>query len=633
VAAALLLSALAGGATFTLFFDEEAPLAARLAAGVPLGFALLGLSGLLGASLVGMGPAALVLSAAGVLWPLPAVASTAEGRRRLVNAFRPRKPSLTLAAGLVILGALLGRIYDRAMFVTPAGAIATGNDHNLGDLPFHLGLISGFTDGANFPPQHPELAGTRLSYPFLVDLISALLVRAGASLEAALFWPNVLLALALVVLLYDFGRRLTGDRLAAALTPLLLLFSGGFGWTLFFDDLVAGGRSWALLGHLPRDYTIAGEGGLRWGNAITTLLVPQRSLLLGLPLFVSIATGWWRAVVEEQDDRRRRRLLAGAGFAAGLLPLSHAHSFVLALSIAGALALLFPRPQAWAARGRTWAAFFVPALMLAVPQVAWSARGSALRATSFLGWHLGWDRGDVNPAWFWLYNTGLFIPLLLVALAMHRRWLPPSLLRFYLPFAACFLVPNVLRLSPWIWDNIKFLIYWYLASAPLVGLALARLARGPMIGRVAAPVLLLALVLAGGLDVWRMASGRLAHVVFDASAVTFGRAIADSTPPGAVIAAWPAHDSPVLLSGRPGVLGYTGHIWSQGLHAGEREQDLESFYAGGLSPAQLRQRYGAEYAVFGPRESGPSSKNTATWRDGPPVVSVGPYRLVRLPTS
>jgi hypothetical protein len=154
-----------------------------------------------------------------------------------------------------------------------------------------------------------------------------------------------------------------------------------------------------------------------------------------------------------------------------------------------------------------------------------------------------------------------------------------------------------------------------------------------VIGRVAAPVVVLALVFAGALDVCRMASGRLSHVVFDASAVAFGRAIAESTPPGSVIAAWPAHDSPVLLSGRPGVLGYTGHIWSQGLHAGEREQDLESFYAGGLSPAELRLRYGAEYAVFGPREILPSSNNTATWMGKTPVVSVGPYRLVRLPTS
>jgi hypothetical protein len=518
------------------------------------------------------------------------------------------------------------------MFLTPAGAIATGNDHNLGDLPFHLGLIAGFADGANFPPQHPELAGTRLSYPFLNDLVSAMLLRAGASLEASLFWPNVLLGVALVAVLYHWARRLTGDRLAAALTPVIVLLSGGLGWVLLRGDL-GGPAGWSVLGNLPRDYTIGSEGGLRWGNAVTTLLVPQRSLLLGLPLFVTVATGWWRALVEAPDEPHRRRLMSGAGVAAGLLPLSHAHSFALALALGLGLFAVFPYPQDLRARVRAWAAFAGPAVLLALPQLAWSARGSAVKATTFLGWHLGWDRGDVNAVWFWLYNTGLFIPMLVLALVMGRRWMPDPLPRYYLPFALCFVVPNLVRLSPWIWDNIKFLFYWYVASAPLVALVLSRMARGPVPLRLAAPAVLLALVLAGGLDVWRMVTGRLAHVVFDANAIAFGRAVGEATPPGTIIAALPAHDSPVLLAGRPGVLGYTGHIWSQGLDSGSREQDLESFYAGRLSPAELRARYGAEYAVIGPREWTASDGNGMAWPDEPAVVTVGPFRLVRLPTS
>ncbi len=56
-------------------------------------------------------------------------------------------------------------------------------------------------------------------------------VRAGATLEGALFWENFVLALALVGLLYRFALKLTrGDRVAAFLTPWLALLSGGFGW-------------------------------------------------------------------------------------------------------------------------------------------------------------------------------------------------------------------------------------------------------------------------------------------------------------------------------------------------------------------------------------------------------------------
>lgn len=623
VTALLLLAALAGGTLFVSLFDEDAPVTARVAAGVPIGLASLGLFGFVAASVLGMGPAALVLAAIAVLWPLPWLLRRGSLRSAFTwppHSWPPHSP--WLAAGFALLAALLWRVYDRAMFVTGDG-IATGDDHNLGDLPFHIGIVTGFAVGGNYPPQHPELAGTRLTYPFLADMVSALLVRAGATLQAALFWPNLLLAVALVVLLHHWARRLTGERLAGALTPVLVLFSGGLGWTLLFAELPAAESAWEWLSELPHDYTISPDGGLRWGNAITTLLVPQRSLLLGLPLSLVIWTWWWQAVDPDTDERRRMRVMFGAGVAAGLLPLSHAHSFALALAMGGLLAILFPR-------GRAWAAFFVPAVILAAPAMVWSAQGSALQTRAFLGWHLGWDRGQSNPVWFWLYNTGLFIPLLVVALALHRRLLPPPLLRFYLPFTLCFVAPNLLRLSPWIWDNVKFLFYWYVASAPLVALVLARLARGPLLGRPAAPALLLALVLAGALDVWRVASGSVAHVIFDADAIAFGGEMARVAPRRAVIASWPAYDSPVLLSGRPALLGYVGHIWSQGLDAGRREQDLEQFYAGRLDAAVLRERYAVDHAMVGPRERARMPHPAPAWATASPAAQRGPYRLVPL---
>jgi hypothetical protein len=630
VTALLLLAALAGGTLFASLFDEDAPLTARLAAGAPIGLAMLALAGFVAASLLGMGTGALVLAGLGAAWPVPVFAWGAARRSRLradlAAAGRalahPRAGSLALGGGFLLLAALLGRVFARAMFTTPGGGIATGDDHNLGDLPFHLGIVMGFAEGDNYPPQHPELAGTRLTYPFLADMLTALLLRAGASLEGALFWPNLILAVSLAALLYRWSRLLTGDRLAAAITPVLVLFSGGLGWTVLAGEMAAAEPPWGPLLDLRRDYTIEGDGPLRWGNALTTLLVPQRSMLLGLPLFLTIAAAWWRTVASERDDRQRARLMCGAGIVTGLLPLSHAHSFALALALGGALALLFPL---W----RAWAAFFAAALAIAAPQLVWSARGSALHASAFLGWHLGWDRGGHHPVWFWLYNTGAFIPLLLGAVAMGRR-LPRPLLRFYAPFTLCFLVPNLLRLSPWIWDNIKFLFYWYVASAPLVALLLARMARGRWPARLLAPALVLALVLSGALDVWRVASGRIAHVVFDADAIAFGRGVARATPPGSVIAARPAHDSPVLLSGRPSLLGYIGHIWSQGLSMAGRDQDLANFYAGMLDPAVLRQRYGVDHVVLYPGDIAASHGNAMGWSQKP-LVQQGPYRLIRLP--
>jgi hypothetical protein len=294
----------------------------------------------------------------------------------------------------------------------------------------------------------------------------------------------------------------------------------------------------------------------------------------------------------------------------------HGHSFAAVLALAAALAWLFP-PR------RAWAAFFVPALALGVPQALLLAHGSSLRAAAFIGVHLGWDRGASNPLAFWLLNTGGFLPLLVAALLLGS----PRLRRFHAPFALLFLVPNLLRLSPWIWDNVKFLFLWFVAAAPLVALVLARLARGRRPRQVAATVLVLLLTLSGAADLWRVGSRQIALRLFDAEGLAFARRVAEVTPPHARLLHWPTHDAPTLLSGRPGVLGYPGHIWSQGLDAGTREGDIAAFYAGAPGADDVLRRYGVDFVVVGPQERRHAVAGPRALLRFPLVAVVGPYRL------
>src|SRR5256886_13994027 len=101
--------------------------------------------------------------------------------------------------------------------------------------------------------------------------------------------------------------------------------------------------------------------------------------------------------------------------------------------------------------------------------------------------------------WFWIKNTGLFIPLLLVAL------LSPLALRgrarlLIAPFSLVFLVANLVQFQPWDWDNSKLLVFWYLASAVAVGTLLVRLWRSHPVGAIGAAGMWLSLVLSGGLS-------------------------------------------------------------------------------------------------------------------------------------
>ena len=622
----LILAACVGGAAATYLFDDDAPLLARLAVGGPLGLAVFGLAGFVAASLLGLGPAAVAVGLLAAMAPLLAFASP--GRRRQLGAdaravfARPGRAGLATIFFYVCAAVLVWQVTERAVLFE-GGAIGTGVDHNLGDLPFHLGIISSFAYGENLPPEHPELAGVRLTYPFLVDFIAAMIVRAGGSLRSTLFLEGLVLGVCIVALLHRWALLLTHDRIAALVSPVLFLLNGGLGWTLLFGDVKPReGGLMALLSNLPHNYTILPTGELRWGNVVTTLLVPQRTLLLGLPLALAAATLWWQALEPgpASGGARARRRMAGAGVIAGLLPLVHGHSFAVVIAAGACLALLFPR--------RTWAWFFAPAAALALPQVLWMAAGSALRARSFVGWHVGWDHGEQNVISFWLRNTGLLIPLLVAAFVWRRRGagtlVPGRLARFYVPFALCFVVPNLFQLSPWIWDNIKFLVYWLAASTPIVALLLAHWwRRGAW--RSAAPVALVLLTLAGGLDVCRVVSRAETHIIFDADAVSFAERLREATPPRALVLHVPTYRSPVFLAGRRSLLGYPGHIWSQGLDAGTREEDIARMYRGGPDAPELIRRYGVDYVMYGPEEAAVAGEEGLTGL--PLVLSSGRYRL------
>ena len=617
----LLAACTAGGAGSTLLLRLSLPWHLRLAVGVCLGQAQLGLVGFLWASFFGFDGVA--LAAAAILAAAPATAFAFE---RLRPAAHPpalgTRIGVLQAAALLLLAAALLAVTRQAIHLD-ANGLATGVEHNLGDLPFHLAVITNFTQGDNFPPEHPELAGERLTYPFLADFVAALLVRSGADWAAALHLQDGLLILALLLLLYDFGAALTRDRRAALLVPLLVFCSGGLGFALLFQDAGRAASLPELLANLPRNYTIQGSGPLRWGNLVTTLLVPQRALLMGLPLAVWVWTLWWRALAPraELSLPESGRLMRAAGWTTGLLPLVHTHSFAVCLALATALAVQFRQP-------RLWRAYFTTAILPALPQVVWMAVGSSLRASSFLAWHVGWDRGGENPVVFWLRNTGLLIPLLALTctpLLRHRR--PTGLLRFYVPFALCFVIPNLFRLSPWIWDNVKFLLVWFIASTPLVALALVHLGRAGPGRRLLAAALTGVLTLAGALDLWRVASGQRRHRIFSPAALAFAREITAATPPEARLAHLPAHDSPALLAGRRSLLGYPGHIWSQGLTGGSRQDDLARIYAGHPRARALLRKHALDYVLLGPAERRHLRIDEGFLRSFPIVTRSGAYQL------
>jgi hypothetical protein len=779
---AMLMAALcvSGGACLTYLFDDDADFVFRVSAGACVGLAALGLLGLLIGIVVGMNGLTLVLATAVAASPVALLVSAQ--RRRTVRsdlsellerlplkgwypgALRATIPLIAYAAILIVLVL----VFRRAMFYK-AGELYTGVLNNWGDLPFHLTAITRFAHGGNLPPEDPTFAGVRFTYPFISDLVAGMFQRAGASLQGAILLENLILAFALVGILAEFAFQITKDRAAALLSTLLVLLNGGLGFVMLLGDVQQTEAGlFGVIMHLAHDYTVIGETTWRWGNSVTSLLVTQRAMLMGLPLTLVVLTELWkifrgrslepneRSLPRSRKSGRRRKaastdknarvadpaygkameFLATAqtearvagradapvqpnvpgelncpscgaplrytggnapaivcascdssvvppkawkpaqantqitekkrhirqytrmivvGLIAGLLPLVHVHSFIVAMTVAGCLFLTMIGRDLFSQSNRhtqsqdaalcssfliffrlslPWVAFFAATLLLGLPQVWWLYTSAPTHFSGFFAVQLGWDRGEQNALLFWLKNTGAFMPLLILAFVWRdrngNRLISKQLALYYVPFVLCFIVPNVLRMAPWIWDNIKILFYWYVASCSLVALVLMRIWRGRRAAKICAIVLIVSMTLAGSLDIFRVASGWSEFQELNKDEVAIANLIERTTPPDALILHAAVHDNPVVLTGRRSLMGYPGHVWTHGVDVGNREEEIKEIYAGNPVAGALIDHYHINYAVVGPEERSIMPVNDDFFKKFREVGGAGEVHLYKL---
>src|SRR5438132_12571264 len=171
----LILTAIGSGALLTYLYDTDAPLGARLCAGAGIGMALLGLVGFSWALLLGLTKTSVAMTGATVALPFALLVwpqFLASVKEKLITSVRmgatfilqPSAAGVVLILSYILAAIVLGLFFAHAIFQRD-GAIYTSSINSYGDLPFHVSVVSSFAFGENFPPEHPHLAGARLTYP------------------------------------------------------------------------------------------------------------------------------------------------------------------------------------------------------------------------------------------------------------------------------------------------------------------------------------------------------------------------------------------------------------------------------------------------------------------------------------
>jgi hypothetical protein len=439
--------------------------------------------------------------------------------------------------------------------------------------------------------------------------------------------------------LYLLVARFTQVRLAAFLAPLIFFLSGGLGFVYLLQTIDTSGFS-ALL-HLPHEYTLNRTLNYQWLNPVLAYLVPQRSSLFGFPLFLLLLMSFQQT----RSAVTSWRTFAFLGVLAGLLPAFHVHAYLAVLGVTALWSLFMWR--------RALAAFFVPALALGLPVLAWmwppaNNLGCGVHPVLFgycfqpgwLAW-TDWHRDGLGAltfltdvTWFWLKNTSIFIPLLVTAHYLPKL-VPPSLLKWFLPLWFWFIVPNLFILQPWDWDNTKWFILFFLFGSVFVGLLLANLALRSHPGAVLAVVCFGLLVFSGSLDLARASDSSVSSNQFiDERGLVMAAWVRTHTPPDAIFATATNHNSPLsTLSGRRILVGYPGWLWTYGQSDyAQKGADETAILQGTPTAPTLVTQYHISYVLIGPQElASPFNASRDYWNAHAKVVyGDGEYTLYQI---
>jgi hypothetical protein len=289
------------------------------------------------------------------------------------------------------------------------------------------------------------------------------------------------------------------------------------------------------------------------------------------------------------------------------------------------------------------------------------------RAASVLKWHPGWAQdstefaapffrlgpndfgsstsfglllqktwnGVIAPFFqFWLPNFGLWVPLALglVGLCVWRIWKrkwrwgdrPPADIAFVIAAVAIFVFGYFVQTAPWDWDNLKLMVWGYFLILPFLWSDI--IGRWAFPERAATCVLLFGsgfITLLGGLSAGHPGFGLIERARLDHT----GTALRP-LPVAARFATYPTYNHPILLQGRKVVLGYPGHLWTEGFDYAQANDQLTALMNGAANWRDAAKALGVRYIFWGQDERTNYQSSSRPWEATAFLVASGDWGAI-----
>jgi hypothetical protein len=481
--------------------------------------------------------------------------------------------------------------------------------NNLGDLALHITFIRNFANGVALWPENPIYVFSHLRYPAGMDLFNSLFAAVHVDLARSLVWTSLLASVATFYAFYRWG----GSFAVAG-----FLFNGG----------VIGLQRFLHNGKFA-DYQ--GDKTIAWKSIPLSMFVTQRSVLYAIPVGLLLLWHWREKYFRNAGQDRHRGPLPfwlELSFYASM-PLFHVHTF-LALTIVLVCLFAFGDFQRRRQLVTLVASAFVPATFF-----VWLITDH-FHAASVFEWHLGWLQTDDDFArpffQFWFVNFGFFIPLALTLIGFcsweawknRGRENVPEEIAFLSSAVVIFAAVFFFKTAPWGWDNIKLLMWAYFLVLPFLWTHL--IADWPILVRTTACIGLFGsgfVTLFGGL-----AAGKPGYGFANRAEVDGVGAAVERLPIEARFAAYPTYNHPLLLQGRKLVLGYPGHLWTEGFDYSEAEKWLRQLMQGASDWREKARTLRVRYVFWGREEKANYPGSKRPWERASVRIAAGDWGAI-----
>lgn len=507
---------------------------------------------------------------------------------------------------------LLIYIYTHLLIQKSDGLYA-GHPYVWSDWALHIGMARIFAtkDPSIWFATHPLYAGGKFTYGFLTNLVSGLLMRIGLPISFAFNFPSVILAIFLVIGIYLVALISTKSKITAALSLYLFFFSSGLGFVKFVSDFIQN-PSLDIISYPPIEYSKNDNYEWGSGNVLTGMLVPQRAFLMGLTFAIWSIISLFHGI-NHKLTKKNKILLIGGGFLAGLLPITHMHSFI-ALVILGITTLILHRKK-WI----NILYFAIPAGLLASILYLKFISGG-IENPNFMQWFPGWTaKGGLREwLWMWWQLWGILLPFIIYVSISQKRSLPNHLISIILAGLLIFCLANLILFQPIHWDNSKLFLWSYLFFSIIASYGLSKLDKQ----KIFLCLIFFLLTATGILEVIRLV--RFEHNTYQmisTEKMLFTETIRKQTDPLAIFATSPTHNHPIVMwAARPIVLGYTAWAWNFGFLYQQREADLKTIFQAKSDVKPLISKYHISYLYIGENEVRDYSPNITYFSQNFPLV-------------